>query len=245
LTARTPLPAVSGDESSLVVTVAGWAYGLAFAGVIAGRISHETHLQGLYRDGLKMDADDVGSLWTFYYFWCAACDPLVGITIDALKARGIEATSLLLAATPAWAYLMSKLWAPTSSDYSSLLAVLLPFGLLQATQLMLVSTVLGSVFVAGPKRQAASLARQMLGIVGLLVGMVGPPYLTSDWSEPGVMAGPFVYLAASSVFVGSLILVILRGSLSDAPQIPPPKAAGRGADAGGGHSKGSMTYLLC
>ena len=34
--------------------LAGWA------GVIAARLSHETHLQALYRDGLKMDPDDVG-----------------------------------------------------------------------------------------------------------------------------------------------------------------------------------------
>jgi len=44
------------------------------------------------------------SLWSFYYFWCAACDPLVGIAIDMLKARGVEATSLLLCITPFWAY---------------------------------------------------------------------------------------------------------------------------------------------
>ncbi len=71
------------------------------------------------------------SLWSLYYFWCAACDPIVGIAIDMLKARGVEPTSLLLVVTPVWAYLMSHLWAPGSSDRDSLLTVLLPFGFLQ------------------------------------------------------------------------------------------------------------------
>ena len=177
------------------------------------------------------------SLWSLYYFWCAACDPIVGIAIDMLKARGVEPTSLLLAVTPCWAYLMSHLWAPGSSDRASLLAVLLPFGLLQALELMLVSTVLGSVFPAGPQRQAASLARQLLGVAGLLVGMVAPPYVTSDWAQDKThnMSGPFVYVVGASVMLGSLVLALLTRR-PDAPDRTPPTP--KGATAGGGSASG-------
>jgi len=64
----------------------------------------------------------------------------VGIAIDMLKARGVEPTSLLLAVTPFWAYLMSHLWAPSSPDRASLLAVLLPFGFLQVNESELEAT---------------------------------------------------------------------------------------------------------
>ena len=114
------------------------------------------HLQGLYRDGLGMDAADVGSLWTKYYFWCAACDPLVGIGIDMLKARGIAATTLLVVCTPFWTLLMAQIWSPDSGNLSTTTAVLLAFGLLQAMQLMLASAVLGSVFPPGPARQVSA-----------------------------------------------------------------------------------------
>ncbi len=184
------------------------------------------------------------SLWSLYYFWCAACDPIVGIAIDMLKARGVEPTSLLLAVTPFWAYLMSHLWAPGSSDRASLLAVLLPFGLLQALELMLVSTVLGSVFPAGPQRQAASLARQLLGVAGLLVGMVAPPYVTSDWAQDKThnMSGPFVYVVGASVLLGSLMLAVLT-PLPYAPDCTPSKGAAAGGGSAGAGGKGALQGL--
>ena len=188
-----------------------------------------------------MDSAEVGSLWTVYYFWCAVCDPLVGIGIDMLKARGIGATTLLVVFTPLWTYLMCHIWSPDIENPTATRAMLLAFGLLQAMQLMLASAVLGSVFPAGPSRQVrhkmqafacillmrsilsaspqaragaeyveygcgcsqvASLARQMLGIIGLLVGMVGPPFLSSDWDDSDVMSGPFVYFVGSAVMAG-------------------------------------------
>lgn len=102
-----------------------------------------------------MDSADVGSLWSLYYFWCAVCDPLVGIGIDILQARGIAATTLLVVFTPLWTYLMGHIWSPDSHNPTATTAVLLAFGLLQAMQLMLVSAVLGSVFPAGPCRQVS------------------------------------------------------------------------------------------
>ena len=172
--ARTKSPAarraggeVSGGASASPATlaVAGWAYGVAFAGVTAARISHETHLQSLYRDGLRVPAQDVGTLWSIYYFWCALCDPLVGIGIDFLKARGVEYTTVLLGVTPLWAYVMRSIWAPSATDSTSLLSALLPYGVLQSVMIMVLSAVLGALFPAGPARQvhaAPALTRHAL-----------------------------------------------------------------------------------
>lgn len=62
--------------------------------------------------------------------------------------------------------------------------------------------------------QAASLARQMLGIVGLLVGMVGPPYLSSDWSDSTIMSGTFVYVVGSAVMAGRQVARLPERPLS-------------------------------
>ena len=108
----------------------------------------------------------------------------------------------------------------------------------QALELMLVSAVLGSVFSAGPQRQAASLARQLLGTAGLLVGMVAPPFVTGDWTPDKMtnMSGPFVYVVGASVLLGSLLLAVLTRR-PDAPARADAKeaaAGGRVARAGGG-----------
>ena len=193
-----------------------------------------------------MDPQDVGSLWTIYFFWCAACDPLAGIVIDVLQSRGFAATWLLLCVTPLWAYVMRLIWAPAATavlacsswDSCPLLVVLLPFGLLQATQMMLISAVLASVFPAGPKRRAASLARQTLGIVGLLVGMVGPPYVSADWTDRQAMPGGFVWLTASAVVAGSVVLAALGPGIAETPSSAGGRAGG-GVTLGGGGSGGA------
>jgi hypothetical protein len=84
------------------VSLAAWAFGLCFGSVIAVRIAHETHLQAFYLKELGMDPKTVGSLWTLYFFWVGACEPTMGIVIDALRDRGIFPSTLIILLCPIW-----------------------------------------------------------------------------------------------------------------------------------------------
>ncbi|KAJ1492305.1 hypothetical protein T484DRAFT_2977222 [Baffinella frigidus] len=84
------------------VTMAAWAFGLCFGAVVAVRIAHETHLQAFYLKGLGMDPKTVGSMWTLYFFWVGACEPIMGVVIDALRDRGVYPSTIIIVLTPIW-----------------------------------------------------------------------------------------------------------------------------------------------
>lgn len=195
------------------VTMAAWAFGLCFGAVVAVRIAHETHLQAFYLKGLGMDPKTVGSMWTLYFFWVGACEPIMGVVIDALRDRGVYPSTIIIVLTPIWTYQFLALFTPSSPDPWRLLAVLLPFGWMQATMLMLTTTLFQSSFPAGVARQAASTPRQLLAIIGLLVGMVSPPLLSSDWTTTHAMARTLAVGAGSGLMLGALLLRSLQSTL--------------------------------
>ncbi|KAJ1492306.1 hypothetical protein T484DRAFT_1771553 [Baffinella frigidus] len=120
---------------------------------------------------------------------------------------------MIIVITPIWTYQFLALFTPSSPDPWRLLAVLLPFGWMQATMLMLTTTLFQSSFPAGVARQAASTPRQLLAIIGLLVGMVSPPLLSSDWTTTHAMARTLAVGAGSGLMLGALLLRSLQSTL--------------------------------
>ncbi|EKX45657.1 hypothetical protein GUITHDRAFT_138868 [Guillardia theta CCMP2712] len=192
---------------------AAWAYGCAFYAVTAARLSHETHLQAFYIKALKLDPKAVGSVWSFYFIWVGACEPVFGAAIDILQSFNVRPSNLLLLVTPAWSLLFYRLWTPDEST-RHLYLTLFAFGAVQAFMLMLVTTIFQSFFPPGERRNAASRPRQVLAILGLLTGMVLPPFLSRDWIQTDTLASSLSIAIFAAAMLGSLALSVLEGSVS-------------------------------
>ena len=73
----------------------GVVYGFGFGAITASRIAHEAHLQAYYINTVQLAPNLVGAGWTLFCAAVALAEPLIGVTLDKLRAYGIRQSTVL------------------------------------------------------------------------------------------------------------------------------------------------------
>jgi GPH family glycoside/pentoside/hexuronide:cation symporter len=161
------------------------SYGLGYFPFLYANLAVAGHVQFVYTDIFKLDATQVGLVWSLYSLFNAIIEPVMGVLSDnsPFQIWGSKRVPWVLLSFIPWTLSFWFLWSPSGDLFTFFLLCIICFGLFNAMISINYSALFNELFLSDEEKSATSDYKVLFSILGLMGGIVLPPIITNAWTD--------------------------------------------------------------